>query len=58
MPSNIQKFGFVASPKDADEIIDYAEMYEGSEKAAFMMGMMLTWNLMVNRIDEVYHEDE
>jgi hypothetical protein len=58
MPSNIEKFGFVASPKNANDIIEQSDMYHGSEKAAFLLGMMLTWNLMVDMIEETYHADD
>ncbi len=48
----IQPIGLFATPVNMDALMANGENFSGGEKAAFMMGMGLTWNFLASQVNE------
>jgi len=52
MKTLITPMGFFATPEDLDALMFNQEQYSGGEKAAFTVGMGLTWNYLASQVNE------
>lgn len=57
MKCNIEKFGCIVTPESAEDLIAYADKLNRDEKYLFNLAVGMTWNLMVDMIEEKYHAD-
>ena len=58
MKCNIKKFGWIVSHESMEDLVAYADQLNKEEKYLFHLAMGMTWNLMVDMIEEKYHGDE
>ena len=57
MKNPLQKSGFFKTPESTEDLLKTAGRYKGSENAAFMLAVMLTWNLASKIIDDAIVEE-
>jgi len=57
MKCNIQKYGWIVTPESAEDLTAYADKLNSDERHLFYLAVGMTWNLMVDMIEEKYHAD-